>query len=149
MPDWTASVRRLPSDQAFMTGDQASIPTAAPRPAATFDSTQQNFIASGATTAPGEQLNTNGQPLSAEQRAQIPDFVLQDLINTGVIPAMAEGGLFNNGMVSPFADRLKTQQGFQQGTDAIQRYQQSRPAPPQSGNGSFGGGTGGMPAGRV
>lgn len=57
-----------------------------------FDSTQQGFIANGTTSVPGEQLNTGGQALTAEQRAQIPDYALQSMIDSGLIPKMARGG---------------------------------------------------------
>lgn len=76
----------------------ASIPTQAPRPAPTNDSTTQNYIASGNTTAPGgEQFKAaNGQNLTAEQRAQLPQFVIDDMIKRGQIPAMADGGIVSS-----------------------------------------------------
>ena len=104
-PDFSGVKLPTPNTTPF---DPSSIPTSAPKAAPTFDSTQQNYIASGNTTAPGEQFNVNGVPLTAEERAQIPDFVLRDLIATGQIPAMEEGGLFDQGTVTSLTRNVRT-----------------------------------------
>lgn len=74
--------------------DPSSIKTSAPAPPPTYDSTKQNYIASGNTTAPGQQFvnDQTGTPLTAEQRAQIPDYALQSMIDAGLIPPMERGG---------------------------------------------------------
>lgn len=83
--------------------DPASIPTKAPTSPGSlsggggFDAANQKFIATGQTTAGNEQFvsGATGQPLTAEERAMMPDFVIQDLIAKGLIPAAAEGGQMN------------------------------------------------------
>lgn len=77
--------------------DPSSIPTqssAKSTGGGGFDAANQNFIATGQTTAGNEQFisGATGQPLTAEERAMMPDFVIQDLIAKGYIPAAAEGG---------------------------------------------------------
>lgn len=61
-----------------------------------------NYVQSGQTTMPAASTGQNslisgatGQPLTAEERAQIPDFVLEELVRTGIIPAAAEGGIMD------------------------------------------------------
>lgn len=84
-----------PFDASKFTGLQSAVGagtnSASPQ---NFDSTQQGFIANGTTTAStGQQFQSaDGTPLTAEQRAQMPDFVIQNLIDTGQIPKMARGG---------------------------------------------------------
>ena len=64
----------------------------------TFDSTKQNFIASGKNTiSPNEQFQNWD---TAEARAQIPDFVLKDMIARGQIPAMEEGGMVEGAFIA-------------------------------------------------
>jgi len=77
--------------------DPSSIPTkstAAPAGGGGFDAANQKYIATGQTTAGNEQFTSGatGQALTAEERAMMPDFVIQDLIAKGLIPAAAEGG---------------------------------------------------------
>lgn len=76
--------------------DPSSIPTkstAAPAGGGGFDAANQKYIATGQTTAGNEQFKSaGGQALTAEERAMMPDFVIQDLIAKGLIPAAAEGG---------------------------------------------------------
>jgi uncharacterized cupin superfamily protein len=91
-PDFSGVKLPTPNTTPF---NPNSIPTSAPKPAPTADSTKQNFIASGNTTAPGgEQFKNQAGTanLTAEQRAQMPQFVIDDMIRRGQLPAMAEGG---------------------------------------------------------
>jgi hypothetical protein len=128
MPNFSGVQVPQPNTTPF---NPASIPTSAPKPASTYDSTKQNYIATGNTTAANNQQFVNsatGQALTAEERAQIPDYALQSMIDSGLIARMEEGGLFNQGMVTPFGNNQ-----FGPASQAIQRYRQNRPSRPQGG----------------
>ena len=91
-PDFSGVSIPTPNTTPF---DQSSIPTSSPRAAPTNDSTTQNYIATGNTTASGgEQFKTQdgSRNLTAEERAQMPQFVIDDMIARGQLPALADGG---------------------------------------------------------
>jgi hypothetical protein len=91
MPNFSGVQMPAPNTTPF---NPASIPQVAPLPAPTADSTTQNFIASGGTTAAnGQQFHqTGGGTLTAEQRASMPQAAIDLLIQQGLVPALAEGG---------------------------------------------------------
>jgi hypothetical protein len=91
MPNFSGVQMPTPNTTPF---NPASIPQVNPLPAPTADSTKQNFIASGGTTAAnGQQFHqTGGGTLTAEQRASMPQAAIDLMIQQGLIPALAEGG---------------------------------------------------------
>lgn len=132
-PDFSGVKMPTPNTTPF---DQASISTRASsssqNPAslsggAGFDAANQKYIASGQTTAGNEQFisGATGQPLTAEERAMMPDYVIQDLIAKGYIPAAAEGG----NMPGMYLGDEKGQELHVPGFDAMgNRFQQVIPA---------------------